>query len=133
MSFPRAAIGRSWPFDHPLERLNKEVKRRANVVGIFPFPNEASVKRLVGAIPCSKQNDEWQLQHRYMTLETMTGLSDDPIGSLPNYAHQGSLTGEPMTTHENHTTLTDVTRRKFRPTCKRPWTISQEQPPSSRH
>jgi transposase-like protein len=82
MSFPRA----HWPKLHstnPLERLNKEVKRRANVVGIFP--NEASVKRLVGAI-LLEQNDEWQLQHRYMTLETMTGLSDDPIGNLPNYA-----------------------------------------------
>jgi transposase-like protein len=64
MSFPRA----HWPKLHstnPLERLNKEVKRRANVVGIFP--NEASVKRLVGAI-LLEQNDEWQLQHRYMTL-----------------------------------------------------------------
>ena len=82
MGFPRA----HWPKLHstnPLERLNKEVKRRANVVGIFP--NEASVARLVGAI-LLEQNDEWQLQHRYMTLETMTGLSDDPIGSLPNYA-----------------------------------------------
>jgi hypothetical protein len=49
------------------------------------LPNEASVKRLVGAI-LLEQNDEWQLQHRYMTLETMTGLSDDPIGNLPNYA-----------------------------------------------
>jgi putative transposase len=82
MSFPRA----HWPKLHstnPLERLYKEVKRRANVVGIFP--NEASVKRLVGAI-LLEQNDEWQLQHRYMTLETMNGLSDDPIGTLPSYA-----------------------------------------------
>jgi len=82
MGFPRA----HWPKLHstnPLERLNKEVKRRANVVGIFP--NEASMTRLVGAI-LLEQNDAWQLQHRYMTLETMTGLSDDPIGILPNYA-----------------------------------------------
>jgi hypothetical protein len=59
MSFPRA----HWPKLHstnPLERLNKEVKRRANVVGIFP--NEASVKCLVGAI-LLEQNDKWQLQH----------------------------------------------------------------------
>jgi putative transposase len=81
MGFPRA----HWPKLHstnPLERLNTEVKRRANVVGIFP--NDASVTRLVGAI-LLEQNDEWQLQHRYMTLETMTGLSDDPAGILPNY------------------------------------------------
>jgi putative transposase len=56
----------------PLERLNKEVKRRANVVGIFP--NEPSIRRLVGAI-LLEQNDEWQLQHRYLTLETMVGIA----------------------------------------------------------
>lgn len=52
-----------------LERLNKEVKRRANVVGIFP--NEASIRRLIGAI-LAEQNDEWLLQNRYLTLESLT-------------------------------------------------------------
>ena len=73
MAFPRA----HWPKLHstnPIERLNKEVKRRADVVGIFP--NEASIRRLVGAI-LLEQNDEWQLQHRYMSLETMAGLADE--------------------------------------------------------
>jgi putative transposase len=51
-----------------LERLNKEVKRRANVVGIFP--NEASILRLIGAV-LMEQNEEWQLQHRYMPQHTM--------------------------------------------------------------
>lgn len=51
-----------------LERLNKEVKRRANVVGIFP--NEASIERLIGAV-LMEQNEEWQLQHRYMPQHTM--------------------------------------------------------------
>jgi transposase-like protein len=69
---------------NPLERLNKEVKRRALVAGIFP--NEASITRLVGAI-LLEQNDEWQLQHRYMTLETMIGLTtDEQIGKLPQLA-----------------------------------------------
>ena len=52
-----------------LERLNKEVKRRANVVGIFP--NEASIRRLIGAI-LAEQNDEWLLQNRYLTLESLS-------------------------------------------------------------
>lgn len=65
---------------NPLERLNKEVKQRADVVGIFP--NQTSITRLVGAI-LLEQNDEWHLQHRYMTLETMTGLGEEQINSLP--------------------------------------------------
>ena len=57
---------------NPLERLNKEGKRRANVVGIFP--NEMSIIRLIGAIPL-EQNDEWQLQSRYMQVEAMAELN----------------------------------------------------------
>jgi transposase-like protein len=57
---------------NPLERLNKEVKRRADVVGIFPC--EASITRLIGAV-LLERNDEWQLQHRYMQVEAMAELT----------------------------------------------------------
>ena len=80
MSFPaqhRAKLHST----NPLERLNGEIKRRTEVVGIFP--NEEAITRLVGAI-LLEQNDEWAIQRaRYMTLETIAGMSDDPLVSLP--------------------------------------------------
>src|SRR5690349_24921161 len=63
-----------------LERLNKEVKRRADVVGIFP--NETSIIRLIGAV-LLEQNDEWQLQHRYMQVEAMAELAAPPADTKP--------------------------------------------------
>jgi putative transposase len=69
---------------NPIERLNGEIKRRTDVVGIFP--NEAAIVRLVGAI-LIEHNDEWAVQRaRYMTLETIAPLSDDPAVSLPAIA-----------------------------------------------
>src|SRR5271156_3164582 len=69
---------------NPLERLNGEIKRRADVVGIFP--NEAAVTRLIGAL-LLEQNDEWTVQRaRYMTLETIAPMSDDLPVSMPALA-----------------------------------------------
>jgi transposase-like protein len=76
MAFPKEHRAKLYS-TNPIERLNGEIKRRTNVVGIFP--NEASITRLIGAI-LLEQNDEWAVQRgRYMSLETMAPLSDNPI------------------------------------------------------
>ena len=60
--------------------IEKEVKRRADVVGIFP--NEAAIIRLVGAV-LLEQNDEWQTQHRYMQTEAMAELTPAMVETFP--------------------------------------------------
>ena len=83
MTFP-AAHRTKLHSTNPLERLNGEIKRRTEVVGIFP--NEDAIIRLVGAI-LLEQNDEWAVQRaRYITLESIAPMSDDPMVTLPAVA-----------------------------------------------
>jgi putative transposase len=78
MSFPKAHH-KQIHSTNPLERLNAEIKRRTDVVGIFP--NEAAITRLVGAL-LLEQSDEWSLQRRYMQLEGLQTLTDNQTARL---------------------------------------------------
>jgi len=68
---------------NPLERVNREVKRRSDVIGIFP--NDEAIVRLVGVLML-ETNDEWAVARRYMSLETLARLTDNPTVRLPAVA-----------------------------------------------
>jgi hypothetical protein len=78
MDFPKAHR-KQLASTNPLERINAGVKRRTDVVGIFP--NDAAIVRLVGAL-LFEQNDEWQLQRHYMQLEGLNAVSDNQATRL---------------------------------------------------
>lgn len=82
MSFPRE----HWPqiaSTNPLEHVNREVKRRADVIGIFP--NDEAIIRLVGALML-ETNNEWAVARRYMSLETLARITENANIKLPAVA-----------------------------------------------
>jgi putative transposase len=102
MSFPKAHRTQIHS-TNPLERLNAEIKRRTDVVGIFP--NDASITRLVGAL-LLEQNDEWSLQRRYMQLEGLQSLSENQAARLSAVVAEHE--SKQIKTHDSYTTSGDA-------------------------
>ena len=88
LAFPREHWRQAWS-TNPLERLNRELKRRIDVVGIFPFPTDRSALRLCGAV-LSEQHDEWQVARRSFSAESLAKLDEPRQAALPldTFAHE---------------------------------------------
>jgi putative transposase len=86
-AFPQPHWRQIWS-NNPQERLNKEIRRRTDVVGIFP--NRKAALRLIGAV-LAEQNDEWLIARRYLSDESMKPLFREVVASSPQEAAIDSL------------------------------------------
>jgi len=105
MDFPRehwAQISST----NPLERVNKEIKRRSDVVGIFP--NDAAIVRLVGALMI-ETNDEWAVARRYMGLESLPRITDTHQSGCPRRGYL--ISSSPSEGRPSYTTPRGTTEK----------------------
>ena len=109
LHFPQEHWRKIWS-TNPLERLNKEIKRRTNVVGIFP--NDAAITRLVGS-QLLEQQEEWQMERRRFLSEATIAKIPEPEETLElmNGDQAGAVASSQLLNHTSDTPLLLITLR----------------------